>query len=286
MQKGNDFDNKMWYIIKDRNTKEVLAMNISRRILSLLLSLAMLVPLARWGGADASAPKEDAAQDTAKKTEEPAAEEEDADDSWMLMLVNGENPLPEGYEAPELTKVRTGHYVDSRIYDALQEMLSDARAAGVSPVICSSYRTWAGQTKLYNNQVRLWKSWGYIGAAAEAKAATWVARPGTSEHQTGLALDIVDLYYQGLYASQANTATQKWLMAHCAESGFILRSPKDKVEITGVNYEPWHYRYVGVEAAKEITESGVCLEEYLEALEAEKAEAEATKTAPVAAVKK
>lgn len=264
-------------------------MNISRRILSLLLSLAMLAPLAlsaaRWAGADAAVPKADAAQTAAEKTEEPAAEEEETDDSWMLMLVNGENPLPEGYEAPELTKVRTGHYVDSRIYDALQQMLSDARAAGVSPVICSSYRTWAGQTKLYNNQVRLWKSWGYIGAAAEAKAATWVARPGTSEHQTGLALDIVDLYYQGLYAQQANTATQKWLMAHCAEYGFILRYPKDKVEITGVNYEPWHYRYVGVEAAKEITESGVCLEEYLETLAAEAEEA-AAETALAATAKK
>ena len=268
-------------------------MNILRRILSLLLSLTMLAPLAlwsaRWAGADAADVKEPAAQTGEQEAEEPAAGEEEADDSWMLMLVNFENPLPEGYEAPELTKVRTGHYVDSRIYDALQEMLSAARAAGVSPLICSSYRTWAGQTKLYNNQVRRWKSWGYIGAEAEAKAATWVARPGTSEHQTGLALDIVDLYYQGLYASQANTATQKWLMAHCAEYGFILRYPKDKVEITGVNYEPWHYRYVGVDAAKAITESGMCLEEYLAALEeAEEAAAEKTaaNTAPAAAEKK
>ena len=266
-------------------------MNTARRILSLLLSLAMLTPLAlsapHWAGADASVPKEAAEQaDAAEKVEEPETEEpevdepeaEETDDSWMLMLVNGENPLPEDYEAPELTKVRTGHYVDSRIYDALQQMLGDARAAGVSPVICSSYRTWAGQTKLFNNQVQVWKAWGYIGKAAEDKAATWVARPGTSEHQTGLALDIVDAGYQGLYAAQANTATQKWLMAHCAEYGFILRYPKDKVDITGVNYEPWHYRYVGVDAAKEITESGVCLEEYLAALE-EAAAAEAEEAA-------
>lgn len=258
-------------------------MSVLRRILSLLLSLTMVAPLAlsaaRWAGADASAPQEPAAQAAdAQEAEESADEEEEPDDSWMLMLVNFENPLPEDYEAPELTRVRSGHYVDSRIYDALQKMLSDAWAAGVAPLVCSSYRTWAGQTKLYNNQVRLWKSWGYVGATAEAKAAMWVARPGTSEHQTGLALDIVDLYYQGLYASQANTATQKWLMAHCAEYGFILRYPKDKVEITGVNYEPWHYRYVGVDAAKAITESGMCLEEYLAALE-EAAEAEAEEAA-------
>lgn len=276
-------------------------MNILRRILSLLLGLTMLASLtlwsARWAGADASVPKEASAQAEEQEAEEPAAEEEEADDGWMLMLVNFENPLPEDYEAPELTKVRSGHYVDSRIYDALQEMLRGAWAAGAAPLVCSSYRTWAGQTKLYNNQVRLWKSWGYIGATAEAKAAMWVARPGTSEHQTGLALDIVDLYYQGLYASQANTATQKWLMAHCAEYGFILRYPKDKVEITGVNYEPWHYRYVGVDAAKEIMESGMCLEEYLAALEeaetaaeSEEAAAESEKpaaeTAPIAAAEK
>ena len=91
----------------------------------------------------------------------------------------------------------------------------------------------------------------------------WVARPGTSEHQTGLAVDIVDTSYQILDEGQENTPVQQWLMAHCAEYGFILRYPTDKSEITGVGYEPWHYRYVGVEAAREIMANGLCLEEYL-----------------------
>ena len=91
-----------------------------------------------------------------------------------------------------------------------------------------------------------------------------MARPGTSEHQAGLAVDIVDRSYQVLDHRQETTAVQQWLMAHCAEYGFILRYPSDKSELTGVGYEPWHYRYVGTEAAQAIMERGICLEEYLE----------------------
>ncbi len=89
-----------------------------------------------------------------------------------------------------------------------------------------------------------------------------MARPGTSEHQTGLAVDIVDTSYQLLDEAQEGTAVQKWLMTHCAEYGFILRYPTEKSDLTGVNYEPWHYRYVGEAAAREIMERGLCLEEY------------------------
>ena len=90
-----------------------------------------------------------------------------------------------------------------------------------------------------------------------------MARPGASEHQTGLAVDIVDINYQLLDEGQEDTAVQIWLMAHCAEYGFILRYPTDKSELTGVSYEPWHYRYVGTEAARAIMGGGLCLEEYL-----------------------
>ena len=97
----------------------------------------------------------------------------------------------------------------------------------------------------------------------QALAARWVSRPGTSEHQAGLAVDIVDKSYQLLDEGQEKTEVQKWLMAHCADYGFILRYPTEKSALTGVGYEPWHYRYVGREAAREITEQGLCLEEYL-----------------------
>ena len=87
--------------------------------------------------------------------------------------------------------------------------------------------------------------------------------PGTSEHQAGLAVDIVSVEYQVLDEGQEDTPLQQWLMAHCWEYGFILRYPTDKSDLTGVGYEPWHYRYVGEEAAKAVTEQGICLEEYL-----------------------
>ena len=97
------------------------------------------------------------------------------------------------------------------------------------------------------------------------EAARWVALPGTSEHHTGLALDIVSSSYTALTRRQEKTAEQQWLMEHCWEYGFILRYPEEKGDITGIYYEPWHYRYVGREAALEIRDSGLCFEEYLAA---------------------
>lgn len=190
---------------------------------------------------------------------EPAA----ASTAWNLILVNWENPLPEDFTVPELTQLRNGHAIDSRAYPALQAMMDAARAEGFQPLICSSYRTWDTQEKLFSNEAQAWLNDGYSQSEAEAHAAMWVARPGTSEHQTGLAVDIVDQNHQLLDEKQADTPAQQWLMAHCAQYGFILRYPEDKTGLTGVGYEPWHYRYVGVEAAMEITERGLCLEEYL-----------------------
>ena len=186
-----------------------------------------------------------------------------AGDNWNLILVNFENPLPNGFIVPDLTQLRSGQAVDSRAYPALQRMMDDARAAGLQPVICSSYRSRNAQARLYETEVQNWLDRGYIQEDAEARAAMWVARPDTSEHQTGLAVDIVDLSYQILNEEQDNTPVQQWLMAHCAEYGFILRYPTDKSALTGVEFEPWHYRYVGVDAAREIMAGGLCLEEYL-----------------------
>ena len=186
-----------------------------------------------------------------------------AQDSWNLILVNFENPLPDGFAVPDLTQLRSGQAVDSRAYPALQRMMDDARAAGLQPVICSSYRSQDTQARLYEAEVQSWLDRGHIREDAEAQAAMWVARPGASEHQTGLAVDIVDLSFQLLDADQENTPVQQWLMAHCAEYGFILRYPADKSSLTGIGYEPWHYRYVGEEAAREIMDGGLCLEEYL-----------------------
>lgn len=186
-------------------------------------------------------------------------------DTWNLMLVNPWNPLPENYSI-ELASLGSGQSVDRRCADALEEMITDCRAAGLSPLICSSYRTQSTQQGLYNAQVYELIAQGCSRAEAEEQAATMVALPGTSEHQLGLAADIVDSEYQILESSQENTPVQRWLMEHCWEYGFILRYPKDKTQLTGIIYEPWHYRYVGKEAAQEIMKAGICLEEYLGAV--------------------
>lgn len=196
--------------------------------------------------------------------EEPVDPEEpqpDGDD-WHLILVNPWNFIPEDYEVT-LKSIGDGHKVDERCYDDLQAMLEACRAEGLSPIICSSYRTQEKQESLFQNKIQRLINQGYSEEEAPVEAAKVVAVPGTSEHQLGLALDIVDVSNQALDESQEGTPVQQWLMAHSWEYGFILRYPNEKSEITGIIYEPWHYRYVGREAAEEIYTQGVCLEEYL-----------------------
>lgn len=182
---------------------------------------------------------------------------------WNLILVNKWNPVPSDFSV-ELVPLSNGHSIDARAYEDLQTMMDDARMEGLSPVICSSYRTNEKQEQLYNTKVTYYLAQGYSEEDAKTEAGKWVAVPGTSEHQTGLAVDIVSSNYQVLDEQQENTAEQKWLMNYSYLYGFILRYPNDKSEITGIYYEPWHYRYVGKEAAREIHEQGICLEEYLE----------------------
>lgn len=185
-----------------------------------------------------------------------------SDEEWNLILVNPWNELPENFYV-ERAVLSSGHSIDKRAYSDLIEMLEDAKAEGLSLVICSSYRTMEKQQRLYENEVNDYVSLGYSYEEAKKEAAKWVARPGTSEHQTGLALDIVSASFQSLTKEQENTKEQKWLMENSYKYGFILRYPEDKTEITGINYEPWHYRYVGKEAAKVIFEEKISLEEYI-----------------------
>lgn len=182
---------------------------------------------------------------------------------WNLTLVNWEHPLSKGYPTPDLVQLRNNQTIDERVYPDLQNMMDAARAEGLQPLICSSFRTIEEQEQLYQEEVKRELQCGYPEDEAEERAVIWVARPGTSEHEMGLAVDIVDTNYQILDQRQENTAVQHWLMEHCWEYGFILRYPTDKSAITHIGYEPWHYRYVGKQAAKAIMESGLCLEEYL-----------------------
>lgn len=181
---------------------------------------------------------------------------------WELMLVNDWNPLPEGYDT-SLTLVTSGFQrIDKRMQEALSAMLEAGKANGIA--VQSGYRAVSKQDELYWRQVNQNLRAGMDDVAAQTAAGQVVKRPGYSEHHTGLAVDLGGNGNFSLEASFEQTPAFAWLKEHCAEYGFILRFPKGKENITGVIYEPWHYRYVGKEAAKYITENGLCLEEYLE----------------------
>lgn len=184
----------------------------------------------------------------------------------LLLLVNPWTPLPEDFVPGELVPVQNDQAVDARAYPDLQDMLGDMSQAGLSPLICSSYRSQERQQELYDNKVQRVMAEGVSREAAQAEAARWVARPGTSEHQTGLAVDIVSLSNQMLDETQESTPEFQWLAENAWKYGFILRYPNDKSEKTGIAYEPWHFRFVGKEAAEEMHDLGLCLEEYLESL--------------------
>lgn len=225
-------------------------------VLSLALLAVVLAGLIWLGSRPAEA---EAPQETALPTAAPA-QADPAD--WRLTLVNPWTPLPEGYQ-PTLATVENGYQVDQRCAADLEAMLAACRTAGLSPVLCSAYRTQEKQTALYENLVGKRMAQGLSREDAETQAAKEVARPGTSEHQLGLAVDIVDASYQLLDTHQEDTPVQQWLMEHGWEYGFLLRYPPDKGAVTGIIYEPWHYRYVGRDHAQAIGQAGLCLEEFL-----------------------
>ena len=211
---------------------------------------------------------------------EPLIPEVSEENLWMTRLVNSTSLLEEGY-VPELAVVNSaGYKFDARAAEDLKAMLEAARSEGLSPMICSSYRSWERQNTLFDKQVVKQQNMGLPYEEAYEKAKTVVAFPGTSEHQPGLAADIVATSHQMLDDSQEQTAEQQWLMEHCWEYGFILRYPKDKSDISGIIYEPWHYRYVGHEVAQYIHENSLGLEEYHELLSAQKARLAAQSTEP------
>ena len=208
-------------------------------------------------------PEEDP-QTPAQETE-PASEEDPAQtqtgDDWKLILVNAEHPVPEDYSVT-LKELRNDQWVDERIYPELQQMFDDARAEGIYPLINESYRSAERQQEILDNYIAAYEAEGLSTEEAQQRALEVVAKPGTSEHQLGLALDIIVEY------EEDSTQTWQWLKENCWRYGFILRYPEDKTEITGISYEPWHFRYVGAEAAQQITERGITLEEYLEDIDA------------------
>jgi hypothetical protein len=191
--------------------------------------------------------------EVAEDASDPYRDRPDIDPGdWNFILANPWNDI--GDYTPELDYLE-GQQFDVRVIEPMEEMVEAARAEGLSVLLSSGYRSYATQTWLFNRKADEY---------GETIAATIVAKPGTSEHQTGLCCDITDHYYEMKDASLENTDMYQWMSRHCDEYGFIVRFPKGKEDITGIIYEPWHFRYVGKEAAAYIMEHDLTLEEFLE----------------------
>lgn len=187
-------------------------------------------------------------------------------DDWQLVLVNKQHPVPDDYTFT-LGKIKGSMKCDVRIIDDLMDMMQAAKADGINLVVCSPYRDYNRQTVLFNRKIDYYMEKGYSYMDSYKLASMTVTVPGASEHQIGLALDIVSTSYSSLQIGFGETRAGKWLKEHCDEFGFILRYPEGKEYITGIQYEPWHFRYVGKEAAAQIMERDITLEEFLEQLD-------------------
>lgn len=179
------------------------------------------------------------------------------ENSWNLILVNRHNYIPQGYEI-DLTELSNGKQVDERIYESLQEMFVAAEKENVYLVVVEAYRTEEEQQKLMDEKIEEYIQKEYPRFLAEFLAKKWVAEPGTSEHQLGIAVDI-----NPDYSKSDRNKVYTWLAENSYKYGFIYRYPEDKTHITGISNEPWHYRYVGIEVAEEMYKQDICLEEYL-----------------------
>ncbi len=183
-------------------------------------------------------------------------------DDWHLMLVNKQNPVPEDFE-PNLANINGSMKADARIIADIKRMMDAASSDGVDLMIVSGYRSYDRQTTLFNNKLNKLMKQGMSYLEAYKVGSMSVTVPGTSEHHLGLALDILTGSYTSMDDGFGETKAGKWLAENAPDYGFILRYPRGKEEITGIIYEPWHFRYVGEKYSKDITEKGVCLEEYL-----------------------
>lgn len=184
---------------------------------------------------------------------------------WSLVLINKQHSIPENYQFT-LGTIRGSMQCDERIIPSLMEMLKEAKAEGVNLVICSPYRDLNRQKVLFGRKVTAYMKHGMSYMEAYKTTAQAVTVPGASEHQIGLALDIISDSYTSLNEGFGKTQAGIWLANNSYKYGFILRYPLGKEYITGIEYEPWHFRYVGVEAATLITEEGITLEEFVDKL--------------------
>ena len=200
----------------------------------------------------------DTAADTSDQTSGSTADNTTTSSDWRLLLVNSTHPLADDYSV-DLTELRNGQSVDTRILSDLQEMFDAAKSEDIYPIVSDAYRTREDQQTLMDDVIQNYEDEGYSSVEASSKAEQVIAKPGTSEHETGLAIDIAgdDDY------DQDTDSVLEWMNSNAYKYGFILRYPSGKESVTGAEAENDHYRYVGKEAAKVIHDQGICLEEYL-----------------------
>lgn len=180
---------------------------------------------------------------------------------WRLVLVNKQHPIPDDYSF-NLGAIKGSMQCDERIIADLLVMLQAAKADGINLAICSPYRNLDRQEMLFEKKLTLYMEQGYSYMEAYKTASRTVTIPGASEHQIGLAIDIFSDTYTQLDEGFGETAAGQWLAQHSCEYGFIIRYPEGKEYITSIEYEPWHFRYVGKEAATIMTQENICLEEF------------------------
>ena len=180
----------------------------------------------------------------------------EVEDNMNIVLVNGTNKIPDDYIA-NLVEYN-GKLVDSSIINDLVNMFKDAKKDGVNLKINTAYRDKEEQQDIYDRRIKAYKNEGMTDKAAIEKTNSEVQKPGYSEHETGLAID-----FSNPSNPEDNEPMWEWLNANSYKYGFILRYPKDKIDITKVSNEEWHYRYVGKDIAKEMENTGECLEEYI-----------------------
>ena len=255
MRRTGKYENHTGHL-KDRNSRY----NSRRRKRKLQVTLYSLLILFLIGGVVWRTYRSELQllDSKAAATSESAKQTQINSGDWKLILVNRTNPVPDNYQV-QLTELSNGKKVDSRIYPELQQMFDDARTTGLALFVREGYRTNEEQQQILDERIQEYENQGDSRKDAQKAAEEYVALPGTSEHQLGLSVDI-----NADTQKCSSDAVYQWLDENAYKYGFIKRYPAGKTDITGISNEPWHYRYVGKEAAKTMKEQNLCLEEYLQ----------------------
>ena len=245
-----------------RRNRIVFGLLVLALVLVVVLGVRALLAVGKGKPADTSVPDSSSASAPAATPAPAVTTSVDFTDARMI-LVNNNMGLPDGYTVEtQVGDAATGKELQTEAAQSFAAMQAAAQLEGVSLILQSGYRSVEYQQGLFDQQVEKMIKTGLDEEQAREQAKTVVAVPGYSEHNTGYAADILTESYRIMDSGFADTDAYAWLVKHAAEYGFIERYPEDKSAITGIIFEPWHWRYVGAENAAAIQASGLCLEEF------------------------